>query len=253
MSAITIVIAPNFTALQHFITAIPTHIWMQGKVIHRGRNELRVFNIAGQHYVVKRYRLNFVKRLLSAFCHSKARKSYINACRLTQYAINTPTPVGYIEVRSSVNLLTDAYYICRHIPYPPIEECYGDETATYNHHVIEAFASFVAELHDNGILHHDLNSTNVRYDSGDKQPSFWLIDTNRMAFADHTLSLAECFRNICRFCCNSPMFYHFTEHYLVARNIPNRHMRDALAAKRRHDSMVDLKKYLKHLLKYLSL
>lgn len=245
-----VILSNQFEELRDFLNTLPRIFETSGTLLYSGRNCLRLFKVGNHDIVAKKFGNNTLKRLLSLFKTSKAKKSYRNGCALCQLGINTPRPIGYIEITSRWGYIKEAYYISDVLDLPPIADCYNDEV-DFDNKIIADFACFVARLHQSGILHRDLNSTNVRYkptDNGDTE--FHLIDINRMSFnPDETpLSPTACFKNITRFSCDSAMFSFFVDKYLEARGWDKQYKNLALALKKAHDKKVDRKKMIKRLI-----
>ena len=67
--------------------------------------------------------------------------------------------------------------------------------------ILDALASFLLRMHNNGILHNDLNISNILYgDDTGGQYRFQVIDTNRMTF-NRTLSMRQRLDNLRRLSC----------------------------------------------------
>ena len=127
-----------------------------GELIFSGRNRLRRVTVGGADVVVKRYkRFNAVRKVTRRFRPSKARRAYHNALRLIELGIKTPAPLAYVEKRNAWGALTDSYFICAYAPMQPLKSVMHDRRA------IESFANFTARLHKLGIIHGDLNRSNV--------------------------------------------------------------------------------------------
>lgn len=245
-----IVLSAEYRHLEGKIGNFRGFFGMQGELLYAGRNCLKLYEIDSYKLVVKKYRTTKLTQILSLFKKSKARKSFYNGIKLCELNINTPQPVAYMEIKSMWGFVKESYYICRYIPHSAIGECYGDET-NFVQDVITDFAKFAAMLHERGVIHKDLNSTNVRFErNGADNTVFWLIDINRMKFAPNgkPFDLKTSFKNLTRFSCNSPMFEFFVRHYLKARNIDEKLVTEALLIKETHDKRVDFKKKIKQML-----
>lgn len=245
-----IVLSAGYKHLEEKIETFSEIFGMQGESLYTGRNCLKLYETDSQKLVVKKYRTTKLTKISSLFKKSKARKSFENGIRLCEMGINTPEPVAYMEIKSMWGLVKESYYVCRYIPYNAIAEYYSDET-NFEQDVIAGFAKFAAMLHERGIIHKDLNSTNVRYERrSEGEAVFWLIDINRMKFASNgkALGFKVCLNNLTRFSCNSPMFVFFVKHYLTARHIDEKLVTEALQIKEKHDRKVDFKKKIKQML-----
>ena len=187
---------------------------------------------------VKRFKhLGFYKKLIYFIRKSKAEKAYNNACLLKERGICTPEPIAYVEIRNLCGMLVDAYYICEYVEMPPISDYLTPDDNMFDKLFAKSFASFVAELHDKGVLHHDLNSTNVRYLRCSTGFEYMLIDINRMTIYEQGRkpSLYKCFLNIARFSHLSDLFRCFVSNYLHERGLEESLFDDAIAVKEKHD------------------
>ena len=85
--------------------------------------------------------------------------------------------------------------------------------------VLEAFARFAGQLHEQGIEHRDFNHGNVlwRRDTATGAIRFQLIDINRMRFADRPLRPRACMVNLRRLSCPAVAFLFILDRYAEAR------------------------------------
>ena len=172
-----------------------------------------------------------------AFRKHKAHKAYCNALELVRRGVATPNPIAFVEQRKGL-WLTDAYYICEATNLKSIEgEVDRDD---WNRKLATAFGQFVAVLHSKGVLHHDLNDTNVLFDT-DSEGSyrFEVIDINRMKFYDRgdDIPEKECVENLTRFTGRIDLFEYVIRAYASARNLNEveNFVERAVAQKRLHD------------------
>lgn len=188
----------------------------------------------------------------SWFSNSKAHKAYDNACRLEAAGIGTPHAYGYVERRDhgllrECYLLTDIDHGTDLAHFLPVHG-----TEPYDTAVAEAFGAFVARLHRAGIVHHDLNSTNVRcHVRADGQGyDFSLIDINRMAFCDtatQPLSLSVRLENLTRFTGRQDITAAVAHAYALASGEEaDTFVALATRQKARHDRRWRLRKRLTH-------
>ena len=217
-------------------------------VLHAGRNAIYRVRYYDYDLVKKEFGSRFKNEIVYALRSSKAKRSYYNACELLRRDISTPAPRAYIETRGRFNTLKESAYICDDMPSIPlceVIETYGDVCLT-------AFAAFVAELHEKGILHHDLNNTNVRVNiDDDNNFLFSLIDLNRMTIFETERQIPPrlCFKNLTRFSGFDDGFIYFAKEYLKYRNLDERYLNKLIKIKKSHDKSVNYKLALKRFIK----
>ena len=222
-----------------------------GELIFSGRNRLRRVTVGGADVVVKRYkRFNAVRKVTRRFRPSKARRAYHNALLLIELGIKTPAPLAYVEKRNAWGALTDSYFICAYAPMQPLKSVMHDRRA------IESFANFTARLHNLGIIHGDLNRSNVVFTpvaDGAELPQeidWQLIDINRMHFRD-SLTLTERRANTLLFSEPDEVYETFARAYLRASGLPDTLLPSFIRAKILRDRRRTLFRAIKHPLRTL--
>ena len=81
-----------------------------------------------------------------------------------------------IEQRKN-GLFLDGYFVSLNCSYPPLSELLRKRD--FDRHPADELAAYMVELHKKGVLHGDLNLTNILYHTDKKgQYEFTLIDTN---------------------------------------------------------------------------
>lgn len=225
--------------VQNFVQTLLDNFDKSGTTIFAARNIIKSFSISDTNIIVKRYKLpSWIQRVIySFFRKSKAKRAFYNATELRGRGINTPQEIAFIE-QWSKGLFQYGYYISGSDNAPPIRE---KLIVPENFDLIMAqdFAAFVAELHEKGILHHDLNSTNVLYHKcKDEHYKFSVIDINRMKFypKGQRPSKKECFENLTRFTGRMDLFEYVVQNYAKRRNwnIENTVL-EAIFTKKHHD------------------
>lgn len=190
------------TILTDFIQDIPNRFEKEGKVIYDERNTIRVFKINGFPLIVKRFKQPlFVQRLVYSFFRpTKVIRAYKHAHELRKRGIETPQEIACIEVWKN-GLFKDGYLVTEITYDQPIANILTQKAQSFSKSFIKQFASFLANLHKKGILHHDLNSTNVLYREEQENYFFSLIDINRMKiYPNGTTPPKEyCLENMTRF------------------------------------------------------
>lgn len=212
-----------------------------GTLIFNGRNKLRRVNMRGVEVAVKRFKkFNIIRKITRRFRKSKARRAYFNALKLWQLGFETPIPIAFVEKRNWWGALVDSYYLCQYRNITPIDVVLDNPKA------LERFADYAVSLHSAGILHHDLNRTNVCFDPKNPE-SLMLIDINRMSFGK--VSVRDRRNNLQRFCKSGDVFNSFTKLYLQKAGLPSYLLPKWIAAKQRWDARRKRKKAFKKFLK----
>ena len=217
-----ICISPQYRVLEPFVKSLaqPGFFSRNGRVIHDGRNTVKLFEIDGQRLAVKRYgHISLLNRLLYGFLRkSKAERAYRHAIRLRQLGVGTPEEVAFLEVRRHC-LLDACYFVARYSDYKPLQpvtelDIQRPEVAA----VFDALADFLFRMHNAGVLHKDLNIGNILY-LGDSRSGyvFQVIDTNRMRFY-RSLSMLRRLDNLRRLSCPAPVYLYILDRYARLAN-----------------------------------
>lgn len=231
------------TKVENFIKNLPDTFEKEGTILYDERNIIKSFILDTsdeilRNVVVKRYkRPNPIQRIAySFFRSSKAKRAFHNATELRLRGINTPQEVAYIEQWEN-GLFEYGYYISGSDNAPPIREKLI-EPQEFDRTMASDFAAFAAELHEKGILHHDLNSTNVLYHPNGKHYRFSVIDINRMLFLPENTppSKEDCFKNLTRFTGRMDLFEYVLGCYAENRNWDKtKTVQEAIEVKNNHD------------------
>ena len=192
------VIAADCKQLAGFIMMLPERMARgEGRLLHAGRNEVRLFTVGGSALVVKRYkRVNAVQRVAyPIFRRTQARRAYDYAAELLSRGISTPRAAAYMETYRC-GLFTTGYFVSDACPDPPA----FDELVArrdFNRPMADSLAAFIVEMHSKGVLHGDMNFGNFLYR---RDPAggyaFTVIDTNRSRFRDGWPTRGECIANM---------------------------------------------------------
>ncbi len=158
----------------------------QGQAIHDNRNALvRIGqnDLLGlkREILVKKYKLlRKYDRFRFRFLPSKAYRSLEIALYLLQNGLNTPRPIAIVEDRGKFNQLISCYYLTEFLDCDTSfsQVIKKTDENTKRKIIIEA-AQNIRLMHDIGIIHNDLNTTNILIKSLDNKPEFFFIDLNR--------------------------------------------------------------------------
>lgn len=248
----------KYSELNAYINNLPESFEHSGNMIWNGRNKIKAVDITMddvKRMVVKRFKCpNFIQNIGYIFRSHKARKSYENGMEMIHRGINTPEPIAFVEFRKGL-FLTDAYYICKELEdCTEIREAFEKEE--WDKDVAKALAHFFAQLHKCGILHNDMNNTNILFTRKDGDISFTLIDINRVTFYDsiQDIPMKERIENMTRFSGRYDLFLFIAKEYASACGIPNPEQwaEQALQQKKQHDRQWVRSKALTHPLRTIS-
>lgn len=215
-----------------------------GNTLYKERNIIKSFTLNDSddkklhQIVVKKYKkpILFQRIIYSFFRQSKAKRAFYNGIAINKRKIETPCSIGYLE-QWEKGLFKYGYYVTGYTNASPISERLISPEHIDKDMAL-AFADFVAVLHTKGILHHDLNSTNVLYNNTGGHYEFSLIDINRMDIKPlgKELSKKECLNNLTRFTGRMDLFEFVVRQYAIYRNWPiDETVNEAIALKTRHD------------------
>lgn len=197
----TYILNPKYIKLKPFINRLTSPGWFEtnGTWIHNGRNKIKMFETNGINVAVKQFgHLSLLNKIV--YCtirKSKARRAYEYAKRLGKLEINTPEEIAYIEIRKK-GLLRQSYYVCLHTDYQSMLPLFFKKELSPQEFnritpLLDALTLFLYNIHQAGVIHKDLNYTNILYKLPDSSNvsnetpryngyDFTLIDINRMEF-----------------------------------------------------------------------
>lgn len=138
--------------------------------------------IGGQKFAIKYFkRVTLANRFIYKFFRkSKAQRSYENALVLQSKNILTPQPVAFVETYTGLQL-RGAYFVSLYVDCSSLDEVVVTSPED-GREIMTHFAQFVFKLHQENVIHKDLNLTNVLYRKTADAYQFCLIDINRMHF-----------------------------------------------------------------------
>lgn len=242
--------------LQTFIENLPASFENGGTILWDGRNKIRSYaveaSMAEGVMVVKKFKhLSLIQKVVYAMRTHKARKAYMNGLELVKRGFSTPEPLACVEIKNGP-WLQNAYYLSGATSLPCIEDL--TDRDDWDKNLTKAFARFAAELHERGVLHHDLNDTNVLYaKDAEGGYTFTLIDINRMKFyaPGVAIPIKECIENITRFTGRLDLFEYVAREYAEARGFDvEAFAQRAVAQKRQHDRNWYRRKRLSRIFKH---
>jgi tRNA A-37 threonylcarbamoyl transferase component Bud32 len=167
-----------------FIKSLPKRFEQgEGKVIYKGRNELREFHYEGKILIVKSFRKPHIINQVAYACFrlSKAQRSFEYAEMFLNAGIQTPRPIGYYTERLGF-LFTRSYYVCLKSECPYTYRDLRKQDFPRLKEILIAIAETTARMHENGYWHKDYSAGNILFRDDKDQIEVEVIDLNRMAF-----------------------------------------------------------------------
>lgn len=190
ISKIVTLTAPGFESLQGWLRKLGREgLPPDAREVHRNhRNTVYTVSADGQQLSVKAFGIpDFTDSIVYAnLADSMARRSLDNALTLRRLGIETPKPVGAVEVIEN-GRLTRSYYISRHI------NVVGDMRDWDANPVADAavadLAALMVRLHTHGVLHKNFSPDNIiiKHDRRGRR-HLLVISLDRMEFGvfDHS-------------------------------------------------------------------
>ena len=216
-TSVKISVDSRYARYGEFIRSIPDRFDREGEYLHRGRNTIKAFACGGLTLVVKKYKVPnpFNRFVYTFFRKDKARRAYEHAQELQRRGFETPEAVAWIRIARN-GLFADGYFVSLHCDYLSLLPVLNPEAPkrafSENVAVCDALVRFIVSLHEAGVLHEDLNQTNILYMPADGGFRFALIDINRMEFRKR-LSRRRCMSNLDRLGCDLDAFYYISRNY----------------------------------------
>lgn len=170
--------------LRHFMENLPEVFRKEGRTIKNDRNEIKIIDFGEIELCVKAFKkvTVFNRFMYSWLRTSKAVRSYNMAKLLLKKGINTPLPIGYVEVKRKWGVLKTSYYVslCQKYDFMLLDILKGEHPEAKE--ILAAFARFMAtKVHPAGIWHADLSVGNILVNRNlDCQYSFSMVDLNRI-------------------------------------------------------------------------
>lgn len=239
----------KYNNYKDFIENIPSAFKTSGNIIYEGRNSVKEFKIHDSDLIVKKYKTpNLVQRIVYTFFKkSKAERAFLYASIFNDKGIASPEAVAFIEIKKTF-LVNDTFFLSIKSSLPSLMELY--ESESFNEEVIHSLAQFIAKLHKCGILHGDLNFTNILYEKDEKNNYiFTLIDTNRSKIREH-VTTNEAIANLVRLTHNKNLLEKIIREYSkIAQLEENESVSLVMKKLKRFELRRKIKYYFKSLIK----
>lgn len=168
-----------------FLINLEEHLG-QGQAIHDYRNVLvrieqdKALGIKNE-IVAKKFKLvRSYDHFRFLFLPSKAFRSLEIALALLQNGLKTPRPIAIIEDRGRFNRLVNCYYLTEFLEcdYSLSQVVNGIDDKLKKKIIIEAAQNFCL-MHNAGIIHNDLHTSNILIKNLETQIELYYIDLNR--------------------------------------------------------------------------
>lgn len=235
----------NNTQLTSLLNDIVLESSFEEKIYANRRNTLWTCYLEGiGKVVIKMFRYDSIRQLRYGLTDkSKARQAYENAIMLMDNGISTPAPVGYVDVEEGRGILFSAL-VTLYTPDEDISSIIDDDKDC-----AIAFAKMVATMHSAGLIHHDMNSSNVLYNKQDGNYNLSVIDLNRMK-KKVTLSFEDEMDDLVRFTGRLDSFINVIYPYaMFMKHDIEPFVRKATLYKIKHDANWTRRKKLKRFFK----
>lgn len=210
-----------FKQMHYFLCSLPTRFRFQnnGRIIYKGRNELRAFDTPAGCVIVKSFCVpNIINRIAYGLLRSsKAERSCQYAALLRSKGIGSPAPVGWCSVRHGL-LFTKSYYasLKSELPYTYIDLIKGNIPHNEQPDYLRAVGHVAGKLHNAGIIHRDFSRGNLLLGKdADGNVRVEIVDLNRLRF--HAIDINEGVKNFERLPATAEMQRYLAEGYAAER------------------------------------
>lgn len=207
----------NYEELLPFLRSLPDAFERgEGKVIYKGRNELREFYYMGAFYVVKSFAIpNLINQIIyGKFRPSKAERSYKYGAAFTKSGIGTPMPVGFWTERIH-GFFRRSFFVTEKSQCPYTFRDFKTRSFPREQEILEKIAKVAARMHDLGCYHKDYSAGNILFRDDLPEIQVEIIDLNRMSFGK--IDVERGCKNFERLSCPDRMLRVMANAYAAAR------------------------------------
>ena len=212
-------ISADYLCYRPFIESIPSLIAQgEGDMLYQGRNSVWKLEYRKRLFIVKHFmRINPEQQTIYTFFRpTKAARAFRNAAEFRKRGFGTPHEIAYIEIIEN-GLFTTGYFIS--------EEARGHEVSKdvfkgkmLNKRLADAVTRQIICMHSKGILHGDLNLSNIFYEHHwNGRFTFYMIDLNRSLFNNGWPDDIQCIRNMVRLTHNRDLYEFIVRNYAELR------------------------------------
>lgn len=243
----------NYKLQKKAINKIVSGFFNEGTIIVEGtRNTIKSTFLEKEKVSVKFFQKpGLLKSIIYTFFRSsKAKRSFDYAVYLIENNILTPFPIAYVEEKNNLGLLSNSYYICKHIDYDfTIRELIHNPLFVDREVILQQFAQFTYSMHEakiNFLDHSPGNTLIIKKENS--LFDFYLIDLNRMKF--ERLSIEERMDNFKKMWLSKTMVQIIAKKYALLINVAEEELVSILLKKTKDFKLKTArKKYLKRKLK----
>jgi tRNA A-37 threonylcarbamoyl transferase component Bud32 len=140
------------------------------------------WGLPSSRLVVKRFGWRGIQHYLSSpFKRSRAMKAYHTACHLLAHGLRTPLPLGVVEERRWGFVQYNVYATEAVADAVTLQQYYTalPDGPTGLEEVIRLVACYIRRMHDSGLWHRDLVSSNLLITGPKSDRQVYLVDLNR--------------------------------------------------------------------------
>lgn len=218
------------------------------EILQKGRNLVGAVRLPGSErgpieVVIKEFSPRGIDKLKGLILPSKGWKAWKGAGALFDRGIGTPVPILYLEEQGTGR--QRSYFISRRlIDAEEIRGLFTSGERVFLLSLLQNLASALRSWHSLGILHRDLSDGNILVGSPDRNPEFFLIDTNRIRILP-SISTLRGIKNLIRLGVPKSLQMTFLEFYLDRKPVPRRFRQWYILAKGTFTVYLRLKKILR--------
>jgi hypothetical protein len=218
------------------------------EILQKGRNLVGAVRLPASEkgaleVVIKEFSPRGIDKLKGLFLPSKGRRAWEGAGALFERGIGTPLPLLYLEEHGKNR--HRSYFISQRLK--DVEEIRGffiSGEKLFLLSLLQHLADALRFWHSLGILHRDLSDGNILVGSPDRNPEFFLIDTNRIRILK-AIGPFRGIKNLIRLGVPESLQMNFLEFYLARKPVPRRFRQWYRLAKGMFTLYLRLKKILR--------
>lgn len=236
-----IILNPKYESLREFLTHLEDHFEKAGQEILCDRNVIRTLQVNGFTLCVKRYAVPRLRTRLAQRLYRwtpKGKKAYFRPLALRERGLSGPEPVAYIKYSKGITRSTH-YFVYLHSKFRYTLNDLARLDEEERDELVKALARFMARLHRNGFLQHDITSDRILFDKSGSRYRFSLLDTNRLSIG-RTISIEKGCDNLARLSGDERFFATLAHAYALARHSEAEHCEHCIREARRKNGTANI-------------